>query len=44
VSGHACAPRLIEKFVRSADARSLDISCLARIPRPMFVLPVGAQP
>ena len=44
VSGHGCAPRLIEKFVRSAEARSLDVSCLSRIPRPLFVLPVGARP
>ncbi|MBL0140801.1 MAG: alpha/beta fold hydrolase [Betaproteobacteria bacterium] len=44
VSGHGCAPRLIEKFVRSADARSLDVACLARIPRPLFFLPVGANP
>jgi pimeloyl-ACP methyl ester carboxylesterase len=44
VSGHGCAPRLIEKFIRSADARSLDVSCLARIPRPLFLLPVGTSP
>lgn len=44
VSGHGCAPRLIERFVRSGDARSLDTSCLARIPRPLFVLPVGTRP
>lgn len=44
VSGHGCAPRLIDRFVRSADARSLDVTCLGRIPRPTFVLPVGALP
>jgi len=44
VSVHGCAPRLIEKFVRTADAGSLDATCLARIPRPLFVLPVGARP
>ncbi len=44
VSGHGCAPRLIEKFIRTADAKSLDVSCLRRIPRPLFVLPVGAAP
>ena len=44
VSGHGCAPRLIDKFVRSADARALDVACLGRIPRPTFVLPVGAAP
>jgi pimeloyl-ACP methyl ester carboxylesterase len=44
VSGHGCAPRLIERFVKTADARSLDVSCLARIPRPLFLLPVGTRP
>jgi pimeloyl-ACP methyl ester carboxylesterase len=44
VSGQGCAPRLIEKFVREADARSLDFSCLERLPRPLFVLPAGARP
>jgi pimeloyl-ACP methyl ester carboxylesterase len=44
VSAHGCAPRLIETFIRTADARSLDGRCLERIPRPMFVLPLGARP
>ncbi len=44
VSGHGCAPRLVEKFIRTADARSLDVSCLQRIPRPLFVLPIGTSP
>ncbi|MCM2327264.1 MAG: alpha/beta hydrolase [Lysobacter sp.] len=44
VSGQGCAPRLIEKFVREADAKSLDVSCLERLPRPLFVLPAGARP
>jgi pimeloyl-ACP methyl ester carboxylesterase len=44
VSGHGCAGRLIEKFVRAGDAKDLDTTCLARIPRPLFVLPVGALP
>ncbi len=44
VSAQGCAPRLIEKFVREADARSLDVSCLERLPRPFFVLPAGARP
>jgi pimeloyl-ACP methyl ester carboxylesterase len=44
VSGHGCAPRLVEKFVREADARKLDVSCLQRLPRPLFVLPAGARP
>lgn len=43
VSVHGCAPRLIESFIRSADARSLDGGCLERIPRPLFVLPLGIE-
>jgi pimeloyl-ACP methyl ester carboxylesterase len=41
VSLHGCAPRLIEKFIRGADARALDGACLERIPRPLFVMPLG---
>ena len=44
VSGHGCAPRLIEKFIRNADAAALDGACLRRIPRPLFVLPIGTPP
>lgn len=44
VGGQGCAQGLVEKFVREADARSLDVSCLARIPRPLFVLPVRGRP
>ncbi len=43
VSLHGCAPRLIESFIRAGNARSLDGRCLERIPRPLFVLPVGVQ-
>jgi pimeloyl-ACP methyl ester carboxylesterase len=43
VSLHGCAPRLIEAFVRKASARELDGKCLERIPRPLFVLPLGAK-
>jgi pimeloyl-ACP methyl ester carboxylesterase len=43
VSLHGCAPRLIEKFVRSTNARDLDGACLERIPRPLFVLPLGVS-
>ena len=43
VSSHGCAPRLIESFIRSANARQVDGSCLERIPRPLFVLPLGIQ-
>jgi pimeloyl-ACP methyl ester carboxylesterase len=41
VSMHGCAPRLIEAFVRKANARELDGKCLERIPRPLFVMPLG---
>ena len=44
VSGHGCAPRLIERFVRDASVESLDVTCLSRIPRPLFVLPAQARP
>jgi pimeloyl-ACP methyl ester carboxylesterase len=41
VSLHGCAPRLIESFVRKGSADTLDGSCLSRIPRPLFVLPLA---
>jgi pimeloyl-ACP methyl ester carboxylesterase len=44
VSGHGCAPRLIEKFVKAGDASDLDGGCLARLPRPLFLLPAGSRP
>jgi len=43
VSLHGCAPRLIESFIRKASARELDGKCLERIPRPLFVLPLGVS-
>src|SRR5439155_7780505 len=43
VSLHGCGPRLVEKFFRAGDAKSLDGKCLERIPRPLFVLPLGAS-
>lgn len=42
VSLHGCAPRLIERFIREGSARGLDGSCLERIPRPLYLLPLGA--
>ena len=42
VSLHGCAPRLIESFVRAGSAKDLDGKCLQRIPRPLFVMPLGA--
>ena len=41
VSLHGCAPRLVESFIRTADARGLDGRCLEGIPRPLFVVPLG---
>jgi pimeloyl-ACP methyl ester carboxylesterase len=41
VSLHGCAPRLIESFVRKGSAAELDGKCLQRIPRPLFVMPLG---
>lgn len=43
VSLHGCAPRLIEAFIRIGSARDLDGKCLERIPRPLFVMPLGTQ-
>jgi pimeloyl-ACP methyl ester carboxylesterase len=42
VSLHGCAPRLVEAFVRTPSAH-LDGKCLERIPRPLFVLPMGTR-
>ena len=44
VSLHGCAPRLIESFIRAGSAKQLDARCLERIPRPLFVLPLGTTP
>jgi pimeloyl-ACP methyl ester carboxylesterase len=41
VSLHGCAPRLIESFVRAGSAAGIDGKCLQRIPRPLFVMPLG---
>ncbi len=43
VSLHGCAPRLVDAFIRKGSAQGLDGKCLERIPRPLFVLPLGAQ-
>jgi len=42
VSLHGCAPRLIESFVRAGSASELDGKCLQRLPRPLFVMPLGS--
>ncbi len=42
VSAQGCAPELIERFVRRADATTLDAACLTTIPRPPFVVPVAS--
>jgi pimeloyl-ACP methyl ester carboxylesterase len=43
VSLHGCAPRLIESFVRKASTAQLDGKCLERIPRPLFMMPLGSS-
>lgn len=43
VSLHGCGPRLIESFVRAGSAAKLDGKCLERIPRPLFLLPMGTR-
>jgi pimeloyl-ACP methyl ester carboxylesterase len=43
VSLHGCAPRLIETFVKAGSAAALDGKCLQKIPRPLFVMPVGVS-
>ena len=43
VSMRGCAPRLVEAFFKSADARAIDGKCLERIPRPLFVMPLGTE-
>jgi pimeloyl-ACP methyl ester carboxylesterase len=43
VSLHGCAPRLVDAFIRKGSAQALDGKCLERIPRPLFVLPLGPQ-
>ena len=40
VSMQGCAPDLIERFVKRADAASIDGACLQSIPRPLFFAPV----
>jgi pimeloyl-ACP methyl ester carboxylesterase len=42
VSLHGCGPRLVESFIKAGSAKDLDGKCLQRIPRPLFVLPLGA--
>ena len=44
VSLHGCAPRLVESFVRTGSNARLDGKCLERIPRPLFVMPLGTSP
>ena len=43
VSLHGCAPRMIESFIRAPAAAQLDGKCLERIPRPLFVVPLGTR-
>lgn len=38
VSGNGCVPRLVDEFVRSADASGLDAACVEKLSRPAFLL------
>ena len=40
VSLQGCAPELIERFIRTADPKTIDGACLAAIPRPPFYVPL----
>jgi len=40
VSGRACSPKLIKKFIETASIADLDGKCLERLPRPMFYQPM----
>jgi pimeloyl-ACP methyl ester carboxylesterase len=45
VFGSGCAPRLVGKFIATADAKGLDASCLQQLaPPPPFVGPYGWDP
>jgi pimeloyl-ACP methyl ester carboxylesterase len=44
VSLHGCAPRLLETFINKASTAELDGKCLERIPRPLFLMPMGVRP
>jgi pimeloyl-ACP methyl ester carboxylesterase len=44
VSLHGCAPRLLGEFIKKGGAEGLDGKCLERIPRPLFMMPIGATP
>jgi pimeloyl-ACP methyl ester carboxylesterase len=43
VSLHGCGPRLVDAFIRAGSARDIDGACLERIPRPLFMLPLGIR-
>lgn len=40
VSGRGCAPKLIKRFIETANVAGLDGQCLDRLPRPMFFEPM----
>ena len=44
VSLHGCAPRLLERFIRTGSTEGIDGKCLERIPRPLFLMPLGVHP
>jgi pimeloyl-ACP methyl ester carboxylesterase len=44
LSGQACAPRLITRFVREGDFVNLDAECLEKLPAASFFEPIEAPP
>ena len=44
LSGQACAPRLITRFVREGDFVNLDADCLEKLPAASFFEPIEAAP
>ena len=40
VSIRGCGPKLIKKFIESASISELDVTCLERLPRPLFYAPL----
>ena len=43
VSLHGCGPRLVADFIRAGSTRDINGACLERIPRPLFMLPLGIR-
>ena len=45
IAMRGCMPRVLDAFVKSADARSLDVTCMERLgASPIFTSFAGAEP